>query len=120
MATQSPIYGDGQQTRSFCYVDDLIEGFVRLMATPEDFTGPVNLGNPGEFTIRELADMVIELTGSSSELVSLPLPPDDPRQRQPDIGLARRSLDWQPGIGLREGLVKTIDYFDRLVAEGVA
>ena len=114
------IYGDGQQTRSFCYVDDLIEGFVRLMATPEDFTGPVNLGNPGEFTIRELADMVIELTGSSSELVSLPLPPDDPRQRQPDIGLARRSLDWQPGIGLREGLVKTIDYFDRLVAEGVA
>ena len=114
------IYGEGQQSRAFCYVDDLIEGFVRLMATPDAFTGPINLGNPREFTIKALAEMVIELTNSKSRLVKEPLPSDDPRQRQPDISLARAELDWQPVIELREGLLKTISYFDRLVAEGVA
>ena len=114
------IYGEGQQSRAFCYVDDLIEGFVRLMATPDAFTGPINLGNPGEFTIKALAEMVIELTNSKSRLVKEPLPSDDPQQRQPDISLARTELDWQPVIELREGLLKTISYFDRLVAEGLA
>ena len=114
------IYGEGQQSRAFCYVDDLIEGFVRLMATPDAFTGPINLGNPREFTIKALAEMVIELTNSKSRLVKEPLPSDDPQQRQPDISLARAELDWQPVIELREGLLKTISYFDRLVAEGVA
>jgi UDP-glucuronate decarboxylase len=114
------IYGEGQQSRAFCYVDDLIEGFVRLMATPDAFTGPINLGNPREFTIKALAEMVIELTNSKSRLVKEPLPSDDPRQRQPDISLARAELDWQPVIELRAGLLKTISYFDRLVAEGVA
>lgn len=110
------IYGEGQQTRSFCYVDDLIEGFVRLMNSREEFTGPVNLGNPGEFTIKELAERVIELTGSSSKLIFHPLPQDDPKQRQPDIQLARSELGWEPTIKLDDGLRKTISYFDELLA----
>lgn len=111
------IYGDGSQTRSFCYVDDLIEGFVRLMATPEGFTGPVNLGNPGEFSMLELAEKVLALSGSQSRIVFQPLPQDDPKQRQPDIRLAREALDWEPRIDLEAGLVKTIAYFDRLLCE---
>jgi UDP-glucuronate decarboxylase len=114
------IYGEGQQSRAFCYVDDLIEGFVRLMATPDAFTGPVNLGNPGEFTIRQLAELVIELTNSKSTLVNEPLPSDDPQQRQPDISLAKSELGWEPVTELREGLLKTISYFDNMVAEGLA
>ncbi len=110
------LYGDGTQTRSFCYVDDLIEGFLRLMNTPGDFTGPVNLGNPGEFTMRELADKIITLSGSSSAIVHKPLPPDDPRQRQPDITLAREKLGWQPTITLEKGLVSTIEYFRKKLA----
>jgi len=110
------IYGDGTQTRSFCYVDDLIEGFVRLMESPAELIGPVNLGNPGEFTIRELAELVLELTGSKSKLAYLPLPQDDPRQRRPDIALAKDRLGWQPGVALREGLLDTILYFDRLLS----
>jgi UDP-glucuronate decarboxylase len=110
------IYGEGLQTRSFCYADDLIEGFLRLMASPPDVTGPMNLGNPGEFTIRELADLVIELTGSSSTLDFRPLPADDPVQRQPDIGYARRVLGWEPRVPLREGLMRTIAYFDALLS----
>ena len=106
------IYGEGQQTRSFCYVDDLIEGFLRLMATEPGFTGPVNLGNPVEFTIRELADKVIDLTGSRSALVFMPLPQDDPTQRQPDISLARGKLDWEPKVQLEVGLRRTIAYFE--------
>ncbi len=110
------IYGEGSQTRSFCYVDDLIEGFVRLMDhTPDDFTGPVNLGNPGEFTIRELAEAVVSLTGARSGIISKPLPADDPRQRQPDISLARARLDWEPRVPLREGLKRTIAYFENLL-----
>jgi UDP-glucuronate decarboxylase len=105
------LYGDGSQTRSFCYVSDLIEGLIRLMESPDDFTGPVNLGNPHEFTIRQLAEQVLRLTGSRSELVCRPLPPDDPRQRQPDIGLARERLGWAPTVELEEGLRKTIAYF---------
>jgi UDP-glucuronate decarboxylase len=112
------VYGDGQQTRSFCYADDLIEGFIRLMNTEKGFTGPVNLGNPGEFTIRQLAEIVIELTGSKSSIVKKPLPADDPMQRRPDISLAQSTLNWQPTIALREGLVKTISYFDSLLSEG--
>ena len=104
------LFGDGSQTRSFCYVDDLIEGMVRLM-NREDITGPVNIGNPGEFTIRELAEKVINITGSSSRLVYRPLPSDDPRQRQPDISLAREQLQWEPEVKLEEGLSRTIDYF---------
>jgi UDP-glucuronate decarboxylase len=110
------IYGEGQQTRSFCYVDDLIDGALRLMATPPEFTGPVNIGNPDEFTIRALAEMILEQTGSRSALHFMPLPQDDPRQRQPDITLARDTLGWQPSVPLRDGLVKTIAYFDRLLA----
>lgn len=110
------IYGEGKQTRSFCYVDDLIDGFLRLMDTGPGFTGPVNLGNPGEFTIRELAEMVLKLTGFTSKLEFLPLPVDDPMQRQPDIGLARENLGWEPKIGLEEGLTKTISYFDALLS----
>src|SRR5690606_32418511 len=98
------IYGDGRQTRSFCYVDDLIEGFIRLMDSPNEITGPINLGNPGEFTMLELAQNVIELTGSRSTLAFMPLPHDDPRQRQPDITKARQLLGWAPAIGLGEGL----------------
>ncbi len=111
------IYGDGQQTRSFCYVDDLIDGLIRLMDVPEPFTGPVNLGNPAEFTIRSLAEMTIEMTGSSSEIVFKPLPEDDPLQRQPDIGLARKALGWEPKVPLEEGLKHTIAYFRELLAE---
>lgn len=110
------IYGEGQQTRSFCYVDDLIDGFVKLMQTGDDVTGPVNLGNPNEFTILQLAERVIKLTKSSSQLIFKPLPQDDPRQRQPDIGLARQLLDWQPTVMLDSGLQKTIDYFDKLLS----
>ncbi len=110
------IYGDGSQTRSFCYVDDLIEGFVRLMGSPADVTGPVNLGNPGEFSIRELAEQTIEMTGSKSTLTFMPLPQDDPKQRQPDISLAQGKLGWQPKVPLREGLKHTIEYFDRLMS----
>ena len=110
------IYGDGRQTRSFCYCDDLIEGFVRLMNTPSQVTGPVNLGNPGEFTMLELAQTVIELTGSKSKLVHMPLPQDDPKQRRPDITLAAKELHWQPKVQLREGLVETINYFDKIVS----
>jgi UDP-glucuronate decarboxylase len=112
------IYGDGAQTRSFCYVDDLVEAFVRLMATDDEVTGPLNLGNPGEFTIRQLAEQIIDLTNSSSTLVQEPLPPDDPRQRQPDITEARRLLDWEPRTALREGLEATIEYFDSLIKAG--
>ena len=110
------IFGDGSQTRSFCYVDDLIEGIVRLMSSEADLTGPVNLGNPVEFTIAELAELVLELTGTSSRIKHLPLPQDDPRQRKPDITLATRELDWQPKMQLREGLMQTIAYFDRLLS----
>jgi len=110
------IYGEGQQTRSFCYVDDLVEGLLRLMASPPEFSGPVNLGNPGEFTIRELAERVLSLTGSKANLVFQPLPADDPTQRQPDITLAREKLGWQPTIQLDEGLRKTIAYFERLLS----
>ncbi len=109
------IYGEGKQTRSFCYVDDLIEAFVRLMATADEVTGPMNLGNPGEFTIRELAETVIELTGAHSKLEFKPLPSDDPIQRCPEISLASKTLDWKPRIALRQGLVNTIDYFDTLL-----
>jgi UDP-glucuronate decarboxylase len=105
------IYGKGDQTRSFCYVDDLVEGLARLMATRDEFTGPVNLGNPGEFTILELAKKVLELTGSKSELVFKPLPADDPLQRKPDVGLASRELSWQATVALEHGLRKTIGYF---------
>lgn len=105
------IYGDGTQTRSFCYVDDLIEGFIRMMATSEEVTGPVNLGNPGEFTINQLAELVISLTVSKSRLVYLPLPSDDPVQRQPDISIAKSVLNWSPSIQLVDGLKKTIKYF---------
>lgn len=111
------IYGDGSQTRSFCFVNDLIDGFQQLMATDPSFTGPVNLGNPGEFTILELAEQVIKLTGSRSTTICKPLPTDDPRQRRPDISLAQRELGWQPKVPLLVGLEKTIVYFDRLLAE---
>lgn len=107
------IYGDGSQTRAFCYVDDLIDGVLRLMATGPAVTGPINLGNPGEFSIRALAELVIALTGSRSRIVARPLPPDDPRQRRPDIAQAKALLDWEPTVSLREGLMHTIGYFDR-------
>ena len=111
------IYGDGSQTRAFCYVDDLIEGFLRLMETGTEVTGPINIGNPGEFSIRQLASLVIDITGSRSKIVSRPLPPDDPRQRRPNIDKARELLDWEPTIPLREGLSRTIAYFDRFLDE---
>ncbi|WP_319227629.1 UDP-glucuronic acid decarboxylase family protein [Draconibacterium orientale] len=112
------IFGDGQQTRSFQYVSDLIEGMIRMMKTDDDFTGPVNIGNPGEFTMLELANEIIDITGSKSKIVHLPLPQDDPTQRQPDISLAKEKLDgWEPTIPLREGLVKTIAYFEQLLKE---
>jgi UDP-glucuronate decarboxylase len=110
------IYGDGEQTRSFCYVDDLIDAFVLMMNTGPEVTGPVNIGNPTEFTIRELAELVIELTGSRSKLVRAPLPSDDPRQRKPDITKASSVLDWRPKVALREGLIRTIAYFDDLLS----
>jgi len=109
------IYGDGSQTRSFQYVDDLVEGMIRMMATREEFTGPVNIGNPGEFTILQLAEKVISLTNSKSKIIRMPLPPDDPTQRQPDITLAKKELNWSPGIPLEQGLVKTIEYFASIV-----
>jgi UDP-glucuronate decarboxylase len=114
------LYGDGQQTRSFCYVDDLVEGFLRLMDTGDDVTGPINLGNPGEFTIKELAETVIELTGSKSKLEYRSLPQDDPRQRQPDISKAKAVLGWEPTIQLEEGVRRTIAYFDELLTSGAA
>jgi UDP-glucuronate decarboxylase len=115
------IYGEGTQTRSFCYVDDLIEALIRLMATKEEFTGPINIGNPVEFTIHDLATRVLQLTGSNSSLVFEPLPTDDPRQRQPDIGLARQILRWEPRIELAEGLAQTIEYFrERLLTQQIA
>ena len=107
------IYGDGAQTRSFCYVDDLVDGLIRLMNSPTELTGPVNLGNPNEFTIRELAERVIKLTKSKSKLVRKPLPADDPKQRQPDIRVAQRHLKWTPGVQLDKGLKKTVDYFSK-------
>ncbi len=110
------VYGDGSQTRSFCYVDDLVEGFLRMMAT-EDFTGPVNLGNPGEFTILELAESVIRMVDSKSKIIFKPLPQDDPLQRKPDISLAREKLGWEPKIPLEEGLTRTIDYFKKVLQE---
>jgi UDP-glucuronate decarboxylase len=109
------IYGAGNQTRSFCYVSDLIDGLLRLMETPDEVTGPVNLGNPVEFTIRQLAETVISLTGSSSKIAYRPLPEDDPRQRCPDISLAQNLLGWTPQVQLRDGLMKTVDYFERLL-----
>jgi len=109
------IYGDGSQTRAFCYVDDLIEGFIRFMHTPDTFTGPVNLGNPGEFTIKQLALRILELTGSNSELIFEPLPADDPQQRRPDISLAKSELSWEPNVQLDQGLVATISYFSKLL-----
>ena len=111
------IYGDGSQTRSFCYRDDLIDAMIRMMNTPDDVTGPVNIGNPGEFTIRQLAEQIIELTGSRSRIICEPLPADDPKQRRPDIGKARELLQWEPKTPLCEGLAKTIEYFDRLLKE---
>jgi UDP-glucuronate decarboxylase len=114
------IYGEGQQTRSFCYVDDLVEGFIRLMECDDDVTGPVNLGNPGEFTIRELAEQVLAQTGSSSSMVQEPLPQDDPKQRRPDITRAREVLGWEPTVQLETGLERTIDYFRMRLPELVA
>ena len=109
------IYGDGSQTRAFCYVDDLIEGFVRLMAAPDDVTGPINLGNPGEFTIKQLAEMAVRMTGSKSKLEYRALPEDDPKQRRPDITVAGQVLDWKPTVKLEDGLRKTIEYFDNFL-----
>ena len=114
------IFGDGRQTRSFCFVQDLIRGLIALMNSPPEVTGPINLGNPGEFTMRQLAELVIEITGSRSELVFMPLPKDDPRQRKPDISLAREFLRWEPSVGLIDGLRKTIDYFDALLSHRAA
>jgi UDP-glucuronate decarboxylase len=110
------IYGDGAQTRSFCYLDDLVDGIVRLMATDDDINGPINLGNPRESTILELATVIVDLTGSKSKIVNRPLPQDDPRHRQPDISQARKVLDWEPCTALEEGLSKTIAYFDDLLS----
>jgi UDP-glucuronate decarboxylase len=114
------IFGDGSQTRSFCYVDDLISGFLSFMDTEKGNAGPINLGNPVEFTMKQLADLVLRLTGSRSKLIFLPLPQDDPRQRQPDIALAKRTLGWQPAVPLEEGLTKTIAYFERAMTSAAA
>lgn len=111
------IYGDGAQTRSFCYVEDLVRGLISLMETPDSVTGPINIGNPNEFTIKQLAETVIELTGAKSSLVNRPLPQDDPRQRKPDITLAKETLDWTPTIELREGLTSTIAYFENMLKQ---
>ena len=111
------VYGDGRQTRSFCYVDDLVDAIIRLMETADEVTGPINIGNPAEFSIRELAEIVIDVTGSRSKIVSRPLPADDPRQRQPDIAKARHALGWTPRTPLKEGLVRTIAYFEALLQE---
>jgi UDP-glucuronate decarboxylase len=110
------VYGDGLQTRSFCYVDDLVEALMRMMATADDVTGPINVGNPGEFTMMQLAEKVIELTGSKSKIEKKPLPSDDPKQRRPDISLAKKTLGWEPTTKLEQGLEKTIDYFRRSFA----
>ena len=112
------IYGDGSQSRSFCYVDDLVEGMLRMMKTPSEVTGPINLGNPNEFTILELAELVIHMIGTNSKIKFEPLPSDDPRQRQPDISKAKAVLGWEPKTQLREGLVKTIPHFDKMLSEG--
>jgi UDP-glucuronate decarboxylase len=109
------IYGDGSQTRSFCYVDDLIDGMVKLMNSPAEFTGPVNIGNPGEFTMLQLAECVLSLAKSKSKIVFMPLPQDDPKQRQPDISLAKKELDWEPKVALIEGLQKAITYFEKVI-----
>lgn len=109
------IYGDGTQTRSFCYVDDLIEGFLRLMATPKGFTGPVNIGNPGEYTILQLAETILQIVGGGSRLIKLPLPSDDPKQRQPDIAIAKEKLGWQPNVNLQDGLERTVAYFRKFL-----
>lgn len=111
------LYGDGQQTRSFCYVDDLIEAMMRMMRTGPEITGPINIGNPSECTIRQMAQIVLDVTGSSSTLVHLPLPPDDPKQRCPDITRAREILEWEPTVALRQGIEKTVAYFDRILAD---
>lgn len=111
------LYGDGQQTRSFCYVDDLVDGLLRLMNSPKEITGPINIGNPGEFTIRALAEMVLDLVGSKSKLAFRPLPQDDPRQRKPDISKAQDMLGWNPHVALKDGLLRTISYFDTLLRE---
>jgi len=111
------IYGDGSQTRSFCYVDDLIDGLMRLMATGDSVVGPINIGNPGEFSMLQLAAMVIELTGSRSKIVHRPLPENDPRQRRPDISRAQEMLSWTPRVALKDGLMRTIAYFDNLLGE---
>ncbi len=112
------LYGDGGQTRSFCYVDDLVEAMIRMMATDRETTGPINIGNPSEFTIRELGELIVELTNSKSKLVFMPLPADDPQQRRPDIAKAKALLGWEPSVALRDGLIKTIDYFDELLRSG--
>ncbi len=109
------VYGDGSQTRSFCYVDDMIEGFIKLMHSPDDFTGPVNIGNPGEYTILQIAEAVRDHIGSKAEIVFKPLPKDDPRRRQPDISLAKNALSWEPKVQLAEGLAKTIEYFENFL-----
>ncbi len=114
------LYGEGTQTRSFCYVDDLVEGMLRMMATPDEVTGPINLGNPGEFTMRELAELVKDLTGSASKLVHKPLPQDDPKQRKPIIAEAKSTLGWEPTVSLREGLARTIAYFEGVIARAAA
>ncbi|MFN7178743.1 UDP-glucuronic acid decarboxylase family protein [Hyphomonas sp.] len=114
------LYGDGSQTRSFCYVDDLVRGLISLMDSPDSVTGPINIGNPGEFTIRQLAEQVIDLTGSKSQLVFRPLPQDDPKQRQPNITKAREILGWEPTVQLRDGLSKTIAYFDGMLSGRMA
>ena len=114
------IYGEGNQTRSFCYVDDLVDAILRMIDTGKEVTGPINIGNPNEFTIRELAELVIELTGTKSKIVFKPLPSDDPQQRQPDISKAKQVLGWEPKTHLKIGLVKTIDYFDKLLSEEIA
>ena len=111
------VYGDGMQTRSFCYVDDLVEGLIRLMETGDGVVGPVNLGNPEEFTIRQLAEIVVDITGSASKIVHRPLPTDDPKQRQPEISKAQELLGWRPTVPLRIGLTKTAAYFDGLLAQ---
>jgi len=111
------IYGDGSQTRSFCYVDDLIDGLIRLMKTPADVTGPINIGNPAEFTMLALAKTIMELTNSRSRIVYWPLPQDDPKQRRPDISQARTELRWSPHVGVRDGIIKTIAYFEQIMRE---
>lgn len=111
------VYGDGTQTRAFCYVDDLVDGLIRLMQSPDNVVGPINLGNPAEFTIRQLAEAVVKLTGSTSKIVHEPPPTDDPKQRRPDISKARELLDWQPKTALADGLAKTISYFEKLLAD---